>query len=209
MKYQHNKDPRFLEVMAALSEASGHETNELKERIYAQGLEDISIDNIEHAAWSIIKSRTLSSFPKIGELREMIGGKVEDIAEIEASKVWKAISQVGGYSSICFDDATTQAVIQHAFGGWPKLCEETQVDQQKWFMRDFAKFYSSFSRQGLRVTGVLTGRGGLSGDKTKMIGNFEKCLLISNTPSDNTRFQISAIPDNVKKLIGHALKADE
>jgi hypothetical protein len=209
MKYQHNKDPRFIEVMGALSEASGQETTELKERIYAQGLDDIPIADIEQAAWSIIKTRTLSSFPKIGELRELIGGKVDDIAEIEASKVWKTIIQVGGYSAICFDDATTQAVIQHAFGGWSKLCEETMVDQQKWFMRDFVKFYGSFSRQGLRVTGILSGRGGLSGDKVKLIGNQEKALQIMNMAPDNTRFQISAIPENVRELIGHTFKTEE
>jgi hypothetical protein len=203
MKYQHNENPRFLEVMAALSEASGQETTELKERIYAQGLEDIPIVDIEQAAWSMIKSRTLSSFPKIGELREMVGGKLEDIAEIEASKVWKAIISVGGYSAVCLDDAVTQAVILHAFGGWAKLCEETLVDQQKWFMRDFVKFYGSFSRQNMRVTGALPGRGGLTGDKPKLIGNPEKALQIMNTVTDQAQFRISAIPENVRELIGH------
>lgn len=209
MKYQHNKDPRFIEVMAALSEASGQETTELKERIYAQGLDEFPIEAIEQAAWDMIKTRTLSSFPKIGELRELIGGKVEDIAEIEASKVWKAISQVGGYSAICFDDATTQAVILHAFGGWSKLCEETLVDQQKWFMKDFVKFYGSFSRQNLRVTGALPGRGGLSGDKVKLIGDTDKALQIMNTATENSRFQISAVPENMRELIGHTFKTEE
>ncbi|MFZ4563636.1 MAG: DUF6475 domain-containing protein [Bacteroidales bacterium] len=209
MQYNHNNDARFLEIMIALSEASGQETTALKERIYAQGLDDISISDIEQAAWSIIKTRTLSSFPKIGELREIIGGKTDDIADIEASKVWKAISSVGGYSSIVFDDAITQAVIQHAFGGWAKLCEETMVDQQKWFMKDFVKFYGSFSRQGLSVTGALVGRGGLSGDKPKLIGNPEKALQIMNTPYENSRFQISSIPENVRQMIGHTFKSEE
>lgn len=202
MKFNHNKNPRFIEVMAALSEASGQETTELKERIYAQGLEEIPIEDIEQAAWSMIKTRTLSSFPKIGELRELIGGKVEDIAEIEASKVWKAINQVGGYSAICFDDATTQAVILHAFGGWPKLCEETLVDQQKWFMKDFVKFYGSFFRQGLRVTGALPGRGGLSADSVKLVGDQEKAYQIMNARRSDTRFSVG-IPENVRELIGH------
>lgn len=209
MKYQHNKNPRFIEVMAALSEASGQETTELKERIYAQGLDEVPIEAIEQAAWDMIKTRTLSSFPKIGELRELIGGKVEDIAEIEAAKVITAIGKVGGYSSVCFDDAITQAVIHHGFGGWSKLCSEFMHEQQKWFMKDFAKFYGSFSRQGLRVYGVLSGRGGGKADNPKLIGNTEKAMQIMNTPQENSRFQVTAIPENVRELIGHTFKTEE
>ena len=196
MKFNHNSDPRFIEVMIALGEASGQESTELKEKIYAQAFEDFPIDVIEAAAWSMIKTRTLSSFPKIGELRE-------------SSKVWKSIATVGGYSSVCFDDAVTQAVIEHAFGGWGRLCAETLLDQQKWFMRDFVKFYSAFSRQGLRVNGALSGRGGLKGDQVKLVGNPEKALMIMNMAPTDTRFQISSIPENVRELIGHTFKSDD
>ncbi|NTV51306.1 MAG: hypothetical protein HGA69_00520 [Desulfobulbaceae bacterium] len=195
--------------MTALAEASGQETTELKERIYSQALEDVPIEEIEKAAWSMIKSRTLSSFPKIGEIREAIGGKNEAVAEIEAAKFIAAIGRVGGYSSVCFDDAITQAVIHHGFGGWSKLCAEFTYEQQKWFMKDFVKFYGSFSRQGLKVNGVLQGRGGGKADSPKLIGNTEKAMHIMNTPIENSRFQVTAIPENVRELIGHTFKSDE
>jgi hypothetical protein len=209
MQFDHKNDPRFLEVMALLAEQSGQESTEFKERIYAEGLNDIPIEQIQAAVWNIVKTRTLSSFPKIGELREMVGGKTEDIAEVEASKVWKAIISVGGYSAVCFDDEVTQAVILYAFGGWSKLCAETLVDQQKWFRRDFVKFYGSFSRQGLRVTGMLPGRGSLPADGPKLIGDIQRGALIMNTPQTDNRFQISAIPENVRELIGHTFKVED
>lgn len=197
--HNHNT-ARFKKIMIALAEASGQESTEIKEHIYAKALEDHPIDAIEAAAWMLIKTRTLSSFPKVGEIIELIGGKTEDIAEIEAAKVWKAILSIGGYSSVCFDDPVTQAVIQYGFGGWSKLCGDTMVDQQKWFIKDFLRIYGSYSRQGIKLTGVLEGRGGGPGDRTRLIGNQEKALLVMSTPADKSNFQISSASDTVRSL---------
>lgn len=199
--YNHGDDERFIYIMAAFAEASGQESTPLKERIYAEGLCDIPIEVIEKAAWQLIRTRTFATFPKVGELRELIGGKAEDIAELEAAKVWKAISQVGGYSGVCFDNPVTQAVIEYGFGGWSKLCGEMMVDQQKWFIKDFIKTYSAFSRQNIQLTGPLLGRGAGTGDGVKLIGNPEAALLIMNTPGQKNLTMVTEASSIAQALI--------
>lgn len=201
---------RFRFIMEGLAEDKGVQLSASGIGMKFEALKQFAIEDINRAALSMMGAKKYATMPAVSDFLEYLGGgSVDDRAEIEASKVWKAIIQVGGYSAVCFDDAVTQAVIQHAFGGWGKLCSETMVDQQKWFMRDFVKFYGSFSRQNLRVTGPLLGRGGLSGDKPKLIGDPEKALQIMNTVNDNNRFQITGIPENVRELIGHTFEAQE
>lgn len=201
---------RFRDIMVGLAEDKGVQLSAAGIGLKFEALRQYSIEDVTSAALSLMANKKYTTLPSVSDFIEYLGGgSIDDRAEIEASKVWKAISQVGGYSAICLDDATTQAVILHAFGGWSRLCEETLVDQQKWFMKDFVKFYGSFSRQNLRVTGALPGRGGLSGDKTKLIGNQEKALQIMNTVQAENRFQISAMPENVRVLIGNTFKTEE
>lgn len=178
MKYDHYNDYRFTDVMAALGEASGQEATDFKCKIYAQALEDMHIEQIEQAAWLIIKTRTFSTFPKIGELRDMVGGKVEDNAAIQAAAVWKAIKQYGSARSVVFDDPVTMAVILQGFGGWCKLCSELMEDQIQWFMKDFARHYIAFKRSNVQQYGLLAGWADPIGKGPALIGNPEKAMKV-------------------------------
>ena len=178
MKFNHNSDPRFIEVMIALGEASGQESTELKEKIYAQGLGDIPIEAIEQAAWSIIKTRTFATFPKIGEIRDIIGGKTEDQAEVQAAVVWQSVQRFGAVRSVVFDDPVTMAVIRHGFGGWQKLCSELMMDQQQWFIKDFSRHYAAFKRSGVVHYGLLAGWADPKGKGPELIGNKEKSAWV-------------------------------
>lgn len=180
MQYNHQLDHRFIEVMALLAEQSGQETNEFKERIYAEGLNDIPIESIQQAVWSLVKTRTFASFPKIAEIRDAIGGKADDIAEVQAALVWQSVKQYGGARSVVFDDPVTMAVIQQCFGSWQKMCSELMEDQLQWFLKDFGKHYIAFKRSNVRVYGLLPGYAdsikgpALIGDQTKAIQVLEQ-----------------------------------
>lgn len=178
-----------------------------------EALRSFSIQQIKAASLQILASRKYASMPTVADFLECFsGGRAEDLAEIEAAKVWKAITQIGGYSAVCFDDPTTQAVIEYGFGGWGKLCGEMMVDQQKWFIKDFVKTYSAFTRQGIKLTGPLLGRGAGTGDNPKLIGNPEAALKIMNTPAQTERMQISSASDIAARLIGYketAIEDDE
>ena len=182
MLHDHVNNYRFIDVMIALGEASGQESTTLKEKIYAQGLEDIAIEEIEKAAWLLIKTRTFASFPKIGEIRDAVGGKAEDCADVQASIVWQTVTRYGGARSVVFDDPVTMAVIQQGFGGWQKMCSELLIDQMQWFLKDFVKHHIAFKRSNMKHIGYLAGysdpvRLGIT-EGPAMIGDQQKCLDI-------------------------------
>ncbi len=59
-------------------------------------------------------------------------GSMEDKAEIEAGKARDSVVKAHGtYASVAFDNATTQAVIMQAYGGWPKICTHCGVEESE------------------------------------------------------------------------------
>lgn len=189
MKFEHLQDERFHEVMGLLAEQSGQPTNDFKDRIYAEGLSDIPIEAIQEAAWTLVKTRTFASFPKIGELRDMLGGKAEDQGEVQAALVWQSIGRYGAVRSVVFDDPTTMAVIQQCFGGWQKMCSELTEDKLQWFLKDFSRHYIAFRRSNVKHYGMLPGWADPVGRGPALIGNAHKAQLVLDQGKDEYQRQ--------------------
>ena len=122
-------------------------------------LEQFDFAEVQNAALSVMATRKYTSMPTPADFLEHIGGgAAEDKAEVEAGKVLEAIGKHGGYASVVFDDAVTQAVIVQAYGGWPKLCADCGVEESEhWFRKNFAKTWAAYSRQGVKQDGHLPG----------------------------------------------------
>lgn len=162
----------------------------------AMGKHDIS--DVEQAlSRAIVECKF---FPKPVELLEFISGKIADVAEVEAGKVLSAIKRVGGHESVAFDNATTQAVISQGFGGWNKLCDDLRADGEQWFLKDFARIYQAYARQGIALRGVLPGRSELTNSSAGyvehirepvLIGDQEKSKQIASGPSQTAVIPMS------------------
>jgi len=186
----------FMAIMTGLAEDKGLQLSAAGIALKFEALKGFDIEQIRNAALCMMREKKFSTMPSVADFAEYLGGgRVEDIAEIEAAKVCKAIAQVGGWKPVVFDNAITQAVIQYSFGGWPKLCEEMKEDQQKWFIKDFVKSYGAYARQRIVVTGLLPGRG--IGEPV-LIGDKEKALQIMAIPQQG--LAISEVPQ-VKQLV--------
>ncbi len=149
---------RFAEIMTALAENFGATVSKPGLSLRFEALKAYTIDDVQSAATAVLLSRKFAKMPTVAEFLEYLGGgSVEDKAMLEASKALRAIKSHGPYASVVFDDATTQAVIEYGFGGWIKLGNELTTDGEKWFLRDFARIYASYLRQGVTRPGVLPG----------------------------------------------------
>ena len=122
-------------------------------------LEQFGYAEVRKAALSIMATRKYTTMPTPADFLEHIsGGSAEDKAEVEAGKVLDAIGRHGGYASVVFDDAVTQAVIVQAYGGWVKLCQDCGVEESEhWFRKNFARTWAAYSRQGVKQSGHLPG----------------------------------------------------
>lgn len=189
---------RFAQVMMGLAENYGQTITPTGISLRFAALANFPLQEVERAALSIMASRKFSSMPTVADFLEHLGGgTAEDKAEIEAGKVVEAVRHVGAYRSVVFDDPVTMAVIERAFGGWVRLCQGLTDREEKFFRKDFAKAYGSYSRQGIRDGGVLlglaesqnAGRGLEHREAPKLIGDSDKARQVQ-TMGENSAVQI-------------------
>ncbi|MBU4317111.1 MAG: hypothetical protein KKF30_07535 [Proteobacteria bacterium] len=183
----------FANAMGSLAEIHGKEISPTLMKTYFKLFSNFSIEQIQKGVADAMLS--LKYFPKPVELIELISGKPEDIAEVEVSKVLQAIRQYGAYSSICFDNPVTMAVILQGFGGWIKMCDELVEHEAKWFRKDFVKIYQAYAAQGIKSFGRLLGvhdhsnsvAGLETEDFTVLIGDQEKAsAILEYKPEDKS-----------------------
>ena len=149
---------KFANALGTLAELHGKELSPMLMKLYFKALEQFSIQDVENAIMRAITE--LKFFPKPVELIEFItgkGGNIEDIALVEADNVINAMRRIGAYQSVIFDDPVTTAVIQQGFGGWVKMCQDSNENDNKWLRIEFVKIYRAYANQGIRSDEKLIG----------------------------------------------------
>ncbi len=207
---QDNDFEAFVNIMQGLADNFGAELSAPGLEMRFEALKAYPFPQVQKAAMSILATRKFLKMPTVAEFLENLGeGSCEDRAEVEAGKVLRAIEQHGGYASVVFDDPTTQAVIQHGFGGWAKLCDELNVADEKWFRKDFAKMYAAYARQRVEVFGHLPGRMELAAasgqsrfDRPALIGDRAKASAIaSGGPASRLHDGLVSLGDGLPRLV--------
>jgi len=180
-------------VLLAMAENFSAELSTQGVKLYMGCLREYEFEPLKKALFNILNTRKYLKMPTIAEIRENVYGSKEDVAEIEASKVWSAISRYGAYRSVCFDNLTTQATIQ-SFGGWPSLCHAYKSDQQQFFRKDFIRIYLACDRKNIThvgyFRGIIEGNGGVDKSKVVKIGDKKQCeqIMLQDSKSYGQKF---------------------
>ena len=115
--------------------------------------------------------------PQPSDIIRQIDGGVGDQAELAWDKAFKAVSLVGAYSDVVFDDAIIHAVVD-GMGGWVKFCAGEYKDFD--FKRhEFIAKYRTIRNCGMsEYVGVLQG---ISNAQNRMHGfRLQPPMLVGN-----------------------------
>lgn len=171
---------RITLVVSALASAFNREADEALFLAYTMGLSDLSVASINKAATRAM--RECKFMPTPAELRELSGElKLTDRAEIAWACFDRAVTQHGGYRSVCFDDPAINATIQN-LDGWTACCEMPAHEFDSFLRPKFLKAYEAHCRAG-RGAGSLAGTfarenalGGYGGSRVVLITTGLKAL---------------------------------
>jgi hypothetical protein len=170
---------RFGTIMQGLAENFGVQLSTAGVALRFEALKRCALEDINKASLRMLGSRKFTTMPTVADfLENIMGGSADDKGLVESGKVWRAIRERGAYQNVVFDDPVTQAVIVDIYGGWQKLCREMVESEQKWFVKEFAKAYGAFHRQGVKHFGSLPG---IYGEITFTIGDKKKALAVLTT----------------------------
>lgn len=125
-------------------------------RMWVDALSDLTADELVEAFRRF--NRESTEFPTPAAVRRYAGSvaaSIEDRARVAWAVVRREIGRTGGYDSIDFDDAMTNATVR-AMGGWDKMCDVTD-DAIPFRERDFLANYAAICRTGVGDGAPLIG----------------------------------------------------
>lgn len=124
--------------------------------------------------------------PKVADLARILQGTSTDRAALAWGKVHEAMSAVGAYQDVVFDDPAIHAVIED-LGGWPKVCR-TKLDELSYLQHRFTEAHRAYTGRGQfeyprRLMGDRSPdseyeKAGLKLPKPAIVGDVERAKLV-------------------------------
>lgn len=84
--------------------------------------------------------------PKVADIVRQLAGTTTDRAALAWGKVHEAMSAVGAYSDVVFDDPAIHAAVEDC-GGWPKMCRST-LDELSYLQHRFCQAHKAYTARG-------------------------------------------------------------
>lgn len=84
--------------------------------------------------------------PKVADLVRILEGTHTDRAMLAWGKVHEAMSAVGAYQDVVFDDPAIMAVVED-LGGWPKVCR-TEIKELGYLQKRFCDGHKAYTGRG-------------------------------------------------------------
>lgn len=84
--------------------------------------------------------------PKVADLVRILSGTTTDRAALAWGKVHEAMSAVGSYTDVIFDDPAIHAAVDDC-GGWPKMCR-TEIKELSYLQHRFCEAHKAYTARG-------------------------------------------------------------
>jgi hypothetical protein len=180
----------FAELIAGLFAYHRQPVSQAIITVYWRGCQAFTLEQVTKAIDAITSDPDpkVSDFvPKIGSIVRALQGTQTDRSLIAWGKVSAALSDVGAYTDVVFDDPLIHlCIVDH--GGWPKFCR-TPFDEQSYLQHRFCESYRAYAARGApseypaRLTGAGSGaddfaKVGMAPPKPRLVGNRELALQV-------------------------------
>lgn len=175
--------------------------------VYKTLLDDIPDEMFVQGISNLLKERVYANLPTPAEIREFCLCMKEDQIQVRVleaqNKIKKAISSVGTYNSVAFDDPLIHLIIRD-IGGWVKLGQMNIDDFENFMKWDFPKSYKAYaSRKNAEIPTKFVGVG-RDEENIVYIGNEDrakKWILAYENRSLGYSNEIELQKKNITKLM--------
>lgn len=155
--------------------------------VWWQGCQPFALEQVAKALTAHALDPERGQFaPKVADIVRVLAGTSTDRAAIAWGKVHEAVSAVGAYTDVVFDDPAIHAVIED-LGGWPKVCR-TEMKDLSYLQHRFCESHRAYTGRGKfeyprRLTGDRSPdseyqRRGLELPRAALVGNRAKAQAV-------------------------------
>ncbi|MFM2253837.1 MAG: hypothetical protein RJB68_2174 [Pseudomonadota bacterium] len=115
--------------------------------VWWNGCQRWELEEVSKALDALTQDAEAGKFlPKIGDVTRVLQGTTTDKAAMAWGKVQGAMSSVGCWQDVCFDEPAIHAAIVD-IGGWQKVCR-TEYKEQSYLQHRFVLAYKAYTERG-------------------------------------------------------------
>lgn len=155
--------------------------------VWWQAMQPYSLEQVRKAMTGHATNPDGGQFaPKVADVVRILDGTHTDRAMLAWGKVHEAMSAVGAYQDVVFDDPAIHAVIED-LGGWPKVCR-TETKELGYLQKRFCDGHKAYTGRGefpypRRLMGDRSPdseyeRHGLALPRPALVGDTERAALV-------------------------------
>jgi hypothetical protein len=138
---------KFLEVLAGVHDFYGKEMSAFAGQVWMQAAHGFELEQVTKALSAHLMDPERGQFmPKPADIVRQLQGTATDRSLIAWGKVLDAISRVGAYQSVVFDDGAIHAAIADV-GGWASICRTTN-DELPFLQKRFTDLHKAYTNRG-------------------------------------------------------------
>lgn len=116
--------------------------------VFWQGCQPFTLEQVRKALTAHATDPERGQFaPKVADLVRILQGTHTDRAQLAWGKALEAMSSVGAYTDVVFDDPAIHACIED-LGGWPKVCR-TEVKELSYLQHRFCESHKAYTGRGV------------------------------------------------------------
>jgi hypothetical protein len=191
------------EFVALLTDVLGYYRQPVSEftlEVWCNACQPFTLEQIRYALTSHATDPERGQFaPKVADMVRILAGTHTERALLAWGKAMEAMSGVGAYTDVCFDDPAIHAVVQD-LGGWPKLCR-TSADELSYLQHRFCEAHKAYtgrktfayprSLMGDRSSDAEYAKRGLPPPMPALIGNRDKARQVFEGGSSDGKTAIT------------------
>lgn len=125
----------------------GKDTSRFTLNVWWQACQSFTLEQVSKALTVHATDPERGQFaPKVADIVRVLQGTTTDRAALAWGKVHEAMSAVGAYQDVIFDDPAIHAVIED-MGGWPKVCR-TELKELGYLQHRFCEAHRAYVGRG-------------------------------------------------------------
>jgi len=171
----------FSQLLTDVMAYYGKDTSKFMIGLWWQACENFDLSQVKKALNTHAMDAERGAFaPKVSDVVRALQGTKTDRSAVAWGKVLSAISAIGAYQDVIFDDAAIHAAIADC-GGWIKVCRG-DMDELSYLQHRFCQSYKAYVERG---------------------GDFDYPRQLSGDRSPDSEYQKRGLPPPRPAIVGN------
>lgn len=177
----------FVKLLTDVHAYYRQNVSEFTLTVWEQACQGFEFEQVQKALTAHATDPERGQFaPKVADVVRILSGTHTDRAALAWGKVHEAMSAIGAYQDVVFDDPAIHAVVED-LGGWPKICR-MDIKELSYLQHRFCESHKAYTGRGKfdyprRLMGDRSPdseyeKKGLPAPKPAIVGDVERARLV-------------------------------